>query len=92
MKDLIERLKGATTSKNILVVGDIMLDEYLFGTVERISPEAPVPVIKEERREWSLGGAANVALNCKNVHCNVDLVGIVNVEESSAFENRFGGS
>ena len=47
----------------VLVVGDVMLDRYWFGEVRRISPEAPVPVVKISRREDRLGGAANVARN-----------------------------
>lgn len=80
MKDLIEKFKESPP-RNVLVIGDLMLDEYLFGSVERISPEAPVPVIREKKREWSLGGAANVALNCKHIGCHVDLVGIVNASD-----------
>ena len=47
----------------LLVVGDVMLDRYWFGDVSRISPEAPVPVVRIEKREERLGGAANVARN-----------------------------
>ena len=47
----------------VLVVGDAMLDRYWFGAVDRISPEAPVPVVRVEREEERLGGAANVARN-----------------------------
>ncbi|MBU4269570.1 D-glycero-beta-D-manno-heptose 1-phosphate adenylyltransferase [Candidatus Dependentiae bacterium] len=77
MKNLIKIIQNSS-SKNILIIGDVMLDEYIFGTVSRISPEAPVPVLKEEKMEWCLGGAANVALNCKNIGCNVNIVGIIN--------------
>src|SRR5690606_2836135 len=48
---------------NVLVVGDVMVDAYLWGKVERISPEAPVPVVNVTKRENRLGGSANVALN-----------------------------
>lgn len=48
---------------NILIVGDVMLDSYIWGAVERISPEAPVPVVNVKKRDVRLGGAANVALN-----------------------------
>lgn len=51
--------------KNVLVLGDVMVDSYLWGKVDRISPEAPVPVVAVSRRSNSLGGAANVALNLK---------------------------
>jgi len=50
------------TATRLLVVGDVMLDRYWFGDVSRISPEAPVPVVKVERTEERPGGAANVAL------------------------------
>jgi rfaE bifunctional protein kinase chain/domain len=53
--------------KKILVVGDVMLDAYLWGTVDRISPEAPVPVVAIDRSEERLGGAANVALNLREL-------------------------
>jgi D-beta-D-heptose 7-phosphate kinase/D-beta-D-heptose 1-phosphate adenosyltransferase len=76
MKHLLEKIKNVAR-KNVLVIGDVMLDEYIFGEVSRISPEAPVPVLREEKREWSLGGAANVALNCKQIGCNVSLIGLV---------------
>jgi len=54
-------------SNKILIIGDIMLDTYLIGKVERISPEAPVPIVDIEGRESKLGGAANVALNIKEL-------------------------
>lgn len=59
---------------NILVVGDIMLDSYIWGKVDRISPEAPVPVVLVERREDRLGGAANVALNLKALGAEVHIL------------------
>lgn len=61
----------------ILVIGDIILDEYIFGEVERVSPEAPVPVVKVLNKSYNLGGAANVALNIKKLGANVFLLGIV---------------
>ena len=82
MKNLINKIKKSRL-KNIIVIGDVMLDEYIFGSVSRISPEAPVPVLKEEKKEWSLGGAANVALNCRHIGCDVDLIGVINSSDSS---------
>lgn len=61
--DLIQEFSG----KNILVLGDVMIDAYLFGRVDRISPEAPVPVVSLHKRENRLGGAANVALNIQTL-------------------------
>jgi D-glycero-beta-D-manno-heptose-7-phosphate kinase len=48
--------------KNILIIGDVMIDSYLWGKVDRISPEAPVPIVSLKKRENRMGGAANVAL------------------------------
>jgi len=62
--------------KTILIIGDIILDEYVFGNVKRISPEAPVPILDVEIIEQRPGGAANVALNCKALGCNVDIVSV----------------
>jgi D-beta-D-heptose 7-phosphate kinase / D-beta-D-heptose 1-phosphate adenosyltransferase len=80
MKNIIHYLKMAQP-KDIIIIGDLMLDEYFFGTVNRISPEAPVPVLKEEKKEWCLGGAANVALNCKHIGCTVYLAGAVHTSD-----------
>lgn len=68
--DNLERL-------HVVVVGDVMLDNYWWGEVERISPEAPVPVVAVKRRESRLGGAANVALNCRAFGARVTLAGVV---------------
>jgi len=54
-------------SKKILIIGDIMIDSYLWGNVERISPEAPIPIVSITTREDRMGGAANVALNIKSL-------------------------
>src|SRR5437868_6852955 len=62
-RDRLETLLGAVAGTRIVVVGDAMLDEYLVGEVERISPEAPVPVVHVRERRYALGGAANVAQN-----------------------------
>lgn len=72
MKEIIEKFNGL----KVLVVGDVMIDAYYFGKVERISPEAPVPVVAVEKKENRLGGAANVAMNlvalgAKPVICSV---------------------
>jgi len=77
LANLEERLRRA----RVLVVGDAMLDRYLFGDVERISPEAPVPVVRVRREEARLGGAANVALNVKSLGANVTLVTVVGSDE-----------
>jgi D-glycero-beta-D-manno-heptose-7-phosphate kinase len=65
----------------VLVVGDAMLDRYWFGAVDRISPEAPVPVVRITREEDRLGGAANVALNVKALGAHATLLTVVGQDE-----------
>ena len=72
-----ERLAAA----RVLVVGDAMLDRYWFGAVDRISPEAPVPVVRVNREEERLGGAANVALNVKMLGAQATLLTVVGTDE-----------
>lgn len=72
-----ERLAKA----RVLVVGDAMLDRYWFGAVDRISPEAPVPVVRVNREEERLGGAANVALNVKTLGAQASLLTVVGDDE-----------
>ena len=69
-------------AKKILVVGDIMLDKYIFGTTTRISPEAPVPVINKSGELLSPGGSANVANNLKQLGVITFLVGTVGNDDS----------
>jgi rfaE bifunctional protein kinase chain/domain len=71
-----------TSSTRILIVGDVMLDRYWFGDVSRISPEAPVPVVKVERTEERPGGAANVARNCAALGARVTLLSVVGADEA----------
>jgi D-glycero-beta-D-manno-heptose-7-phosphate kinase len=77
MKMARERLAQA----RVLVVGDAMLDRYWFGAVDRISPEAPVPVVLVTREEERLGGAANVALNVKTLGAQATLLTVVGDDE-----------
>ncbi len=72
----------ALDTVRILVVGDIMLDRYWFGDVSRISPEAPVPIVRIERREERLGGAANVARNAAALGAHTGLLGVVGADEA----------
>jgi D-beta-D-heptose 7-phosphate kinase/D-beta-D-heptose 1-phosphate adenosyltransferase len=72
MNHLVPRFRRAA----VLVAGDLMLDEYLFGTVNRVSPEAPVPVLDVKRRRYVPGGAANVAANVRSLGAAVRLAGI----------------
>ena len=63
--------------KNVLVVGDLMLDTYLWGEINRVSPEAPVPIVEVDKIEHNPGGAANVALNLASLGCKVSLIGLI---------------
>ena len=71
-----------TSAARVLVVGDVMLDRYWFGEVSRISPEAPVPVVKVERSEERPGGAANVARNARALGARVALLSVVGTDEA----------
>ena len=68
---------------HVLVFGDIILDRYISGSVDRVSPEAPVPVLKPSNEEIRLGGAANVALNLSSLGSNTTLIGVTGKDESS---------
>jgi len=73
VKTAIDKFK----TLRVAVLGDLILDEYLFGKVERISPEAPVPVVTIENKRLHLGGAANVALNLRTLGAYVELFGVI---------------
>ena len=70
---LFEQFKN----KNILVIGDVMLDSYVLGKVNRISPEAPVPIISLDKTENRIGGAGNVALNLKYLGANPIIASVI---------------
>ncbi|MEP7028053.1 MAG: D-glycero-beta-D-manno-heptose-7-phosphate kinase [Candidatus Eisenbacteria bacterium] len=70
--------------RRLLVLGDLMADRYLWGRVERISPEAPVPVVSIDRQTYSLGGSANVAHNLASLGAKVELVGLVGADAQGA--------
>ncbi len=76
-KTELQNIFDAMDSLHVVVVGDVMLDNYWWGGIERISPEAPVPVVALSRRESRLGGAANVALNCRALGAKVTLASVV---------------
>jgi bifunctional ADP-heptose synthase (sugar kinase/adenylyltransferase) len=59
------------------VIGDLMLDTYWWGHVERISPEAPVPVVSLDKREYRIGGAGNVALNLASLGAKVNVLSVI---------------
>lgn len=77
---LAEKLQKANSEKpkpNILVIGDLMLDHYIFGSATRLSPEAPVPVVNVQRERKIVGGAANVASNLVDLGASVTLAGVL---------------
>jgi D-beta-D-heptose 7-phosphate kinase / D-beta-D-heptose 1-phosphate adenosyltransferase len=79
----LDRILYGLKDVSVLVVGDVMLDEYLYGTIDRISPEAPVGVLTLTSREACLGGAANVAKNLAQLGCKVYLAGVVGRDQSA---------
>lgn len=80
MTEILDRLPQHT----VLVIGDVMLDQFVIGTVDRISPEAPVPVVRFAREDYRLGGAANVAANLRALGARVELVAIVGADAEAA--------
>ncbi|MBU8893238.1 MAG: hypothetical protein KOO66_10695, partial [Bacteroidales bacterium] len=68
---------------NILIIGDVMIDSYMWGKVDRISPEAPVPVVMSTKQENRLGGAANVALNVQALGANPILCSVIGSDSKS---------
>lgn len=80
--DRLTQLLSAVKSKRIAVIGDVMIDRYIWGTVSRISPEAPVPVVEVESESTRLGGAANVALNIASLGAQALLIGVVGNDDS----------
>ncbi len=80
-KKRLERIARRFKGKKILVVGDLILDHYIFGQAERISPEAPVPVVWARREEFKGGGAVNVAFNLVELGAKVSLCGVIGKDD-----------
>ena len=76
LRALLDRARG----RSVLIVGDLMLDHFVIGRVERISPEAPVPVVQFDHESFRLGGAANVAHNVAALGGTVDIAGVVGTD------------
>ena len=81
LQKVVETVERGFYGRRVLVVGDLMLDRYLWGAVERISPEAPVPVVRLDHKTHVAGGAGNVAVNLRGLGCAVSLAGIVGDDE-----------
>src|SRR5690242_3017593 len=71
------QILAAAAKTRVLVLGDVMLDQFIWGNVARISPEAPVPVVEFERESFMPGGAANVARNLAALNATTELYGVV---------------
>ncbi|MFM7015829.1 MAG: bifunctional heptose 7-phosphate kinase/heptose 1-phosphate adenyltransferase [Bacteroidota bacterium] len=80
----IHKLFDAFNDLKVLIIGDVMVDAYLWGTVDRISPEAPVPIVAVKKRESRLGGAANVAINIKSMGATPILCSVIGNDRNGA--------
>ena len=88
----IKALSNEYSDKHILVIGDIVLDAYIYGKIDRISQEAPVPIVTINYKDYKPGGAANVALNLNGLGAKVTLIGITgNDSESKKLRDCFTG-
>ena len=84
-----QAVKNEFCKKRILVLGDLMVDEYILGKVSRISPEAPVPVLNYKGRERNAGGASNVALNMYAMGGHIAIAGVAAKDESGLWLRDF---
>ncbi|MBL7994357.1 D-glycero-beta-D-manno-heptose-7-phosphate kinase [bacterium] len=82
IKDNFRRLLLHNDKPHVLVLGDVMLDKFIWGSVDRISPEAPVQIVNIQRENTALGGAANVAHNLAAIDCRVTILGVVGRDEN----------
>ena len=83
-----EALSHAISSQTVLCVGDLMLDEFVYGEVSRISPEAPAPVIAVQRSETNIGGAGNVARNVASLGARCIFVGLIGEDDAGTSATR----
>ena len=82
-KDSFENILNKFSKKNILIIGDLMLDEYVYGDVTRVSPEAPIPLLKYNSNCFEIGGAGNVASNIASLGGNVFLFSFVGKDKEA---------
>ncbi len=88
-----KKLFESFSSLKVGVIGDVMLDTYMWGKVDRISPEAPVPVVSLHKKEYRIGGAGNVALNCQSLGAQVSILSVTgNDTEGVILEELFDSS
>lgn len=87
MSEYLINIFDSFNDQNVLIIGDVMIDSYLWGNVERISPEAPVPILNIKKKESRLGGAANVALNVKSLGANPILCSVIGKDQQQQLFN-----
>ena len=81
LHEVIQEIEQKWAAKRMLVVGDVMLDKYIWGEVGRISPEAPVPVVLATHQSQQPGGAANVAMNLSRLGAQAEMIGFTGGDE-----------
>jgi D-glycero-beta-D-manno-heptose-7-phosphate kinase len=79
----LKKLFNSFSKLKVCVLGDVMLDTYIWGKVDRISPEAPVPIVALDKREYRIGGAGNVALNAQSLGAFVQVVSVTGQDEDA---------
>ena len=85
-----DKLFADFSSIKVAVIGDVMLDTYMWGKVERISPEAPVPVVSLRKKDYRIGGAGNVALNLRSLNANVAVLSVIgNDDDGKSLKQLF---
>ena len=85
------QILNAAAKTRVLVVGDVMLDQFIWGSVARISPEAPVPVVDFERESFMPGGAANVARNLTALNVPTEIFGAIGHDDAAAPAEKTSG-
>lgn len=85
------KLFDSMSSLKIGVIGDVMLDTYMWGKVDRVSPEAPVPIVALHHKEYRIGGAGNVALNCRSLGAEVSILTVTGDDEECKLLNKLFG-
>ena len=84
MMERLATIVETMRAPRVLIIGDIMVDRYIRGSVERISPEAPIQILKARSRDERLGGAANVAQNAAAIDGRVSCIGVVGDDQEGA--------
>jgi bifunctional ADP-heptose synthase (sugar kinase/adenylyltransferase) len=85
----IRQVLSSSLQRRVMVVGDVMLDQFIWGNVGRISPEAPVPVVEFQRESFMPGGAANVARNLSALGVQTELFSVVGRDDAAKISNAF---